>query len=64
MLLGNHLFLSMAKKEGKMIPSFGELSLLHHYWYLVGARLGHVLFYGFEHYMRNPLDILKVWEGG
>ncbi len=31
---------------------------------IVGARLGHVLFYGWEYYSQNPLDILKVWEGG
>ena len=29
-----------------------------------GSRLGHVLFYAPEHYLKNPLDILKVWEGG
>ena len=31
---------------------------------LIGARLGHVLFYGWEEYSKNPIDILKVWEGG
>ncbi len=31
---------------------------------IVGARLGHVLFYGWDYYSQNPLDILKVWEGG
>lgn len=35
---------------------------------IVGARLGHVLFYGPywgpEGYFSNPLSILKVWEGG
>jgi phosphatidylglycerol---prolipoprotein diacylglyceryl transferase len=31
---------------------------------IIGARLGHVLFYEPEKYLSNPLDILKVWEGG
>lgn len=31
---------------------------------LVGARLGHCLLYDPAHYLANPLDILKVWEGG
>ncbi len=35
---------------------------------IVGARLGHVLFYGPywgpDGYFSNPLSILKVWEGG
>lgn len=38
-------------------------------WYsiigaVVGARLGHVLFYDLPKYAHNPLDALKVWEGG
>lgn len=31
---------------------------------VVGARLGHCLFYAPEYYLANPMDILKVWEGG
>lgn len=31
---------------------------------IIGARLGHVLFYDFPSYMRHPVDILKIWEGG
>ncbi|OSI33488.1 prolipoprotein diacylglyceryl transferase [Neisseria dumasiana] len=31
---------------------------------ILGGRLGYVLFYKFSHYMQNPGDILKVWEGG
>jgi prolipoprotein diacylglyceryl transferase len=38
-------------------------------WYtvggtVIGARLGHCLFYAPETYLANPLEILKVWEGG
>lgn len=31
---------------------------------VLGARLGHTLFYEPEIYLANPLRILKVWEGG
>lgn len=31
---------------------------------IIGARLGHVLFYEPARYLSNPIDILKVWEGG
>lgn len=31
---------------------------------LIGARLGHVLFYDWDRYKSHPFDILKVWEGG
>ena len=31
---------------------------------ILGGRLGFVLFYNPGHYLSNPIDILKVWEGG
>ena len=31
---------------------------------ILGGRLGHVFFYYPGHYLSNPLEILKVWEGG
>ena len=31
---------------------------------VVGARLGHVIFYGWDYYSQHPLEILQVWKGG
>ena len=31
---------------------------------LVGGRLGYVLFYAFPEWMRDPLLVFRVWEGG
>ncbi len=31
---------------------------------IVGARLGHVFFYGWDYYSQNPAEIFKVWHGG
>ena len=31
---------------------------------LVGARLGEVIFYNPEYYLRNPAEILMIWQGG
>ncbi len=31
---------------------------------ILGGRIGYSLFYNFSYYAENPLDILKVWEGG
>jgi prolipoprotein diacylglyceryl transferase len=41
-------------------------SLLTHIFLgtLIGARLGHCLFYEPSYYFSHPLDILKIWEGG
>jgi len=31
---------------------------------LIGGRIGYVLFYNFGYYFSNPLDVIKIWEGG
>ena len=31
---------------------------------IIGGRLGYVIFYNPTYYISNPLDIIKVWEGG
>jgi phosphatidylglycerol:prolipoprotein diacylglycerol transferase len=31
---------------------------------ILGGRLGYVLFYNPAQYLENPLDLLKLWEGG
>jgi len=31
---------------------------------VLGGRLGYVLFYNLPHYLEQPLDLLKVWQGG
>ena len=31
---------------------------------ILGGRLGYVLFYNFEYYLTNPINIIKIWEGG
>ena len=31
---------------------------------ILGGRLGYILFYNFRYYISNPIDIIKVWEGG
>ena len=31
---------------------------------IIGARLGHCLFYAPQYYLANPVEILKMWEGG
>ncbi|MEW5845503.1 MAG: prolipoprotein diacylglyceryl transferase [Bacteroidota bacterium] len=31
---------------------------------VIGARLGHCLFYEPDYYLSNPIEILKIWHGG
>jgi phosphatidylglycerol:prolipoprotein diacylglycerol transferase len=31
---------------------------------IVGGRLGYVFFYDFDHYLKFPMEIFKIWKGG
>ncbi len=31
---------------------------------IIGGRLGYVMFYNFNFYLDNPINVLKIWEGG
>ncbi len=31
---------------------------------VVGGRLGYVIFYQPSHYLANPMDIIRIWQGG
>ena len=31
---------------------------------IIGGRMGYVVFYNFTYYLKNPIDIFKIWEGG
>ena len=31
---------------------------------IVGGRIGYALFYNFEFYSMNPLEVVKIWKGG
>lgn len=52
------------KNEGADLKSLDTLTTYLIVATVVGARLGHCLFYEPEKYLSNPIEILKVWEGG
>ncbi|MFW5657125.1 MAG: prolipoprotein diacylglyceryl transferase [Bacteroidota bacterium] len=62
--LGYLIMLKIFKREKLPESLLDKLT-----WYMVlatviGARLGHCLFYEPEYYLSNPVEILKVWKGG
>lgn len=58
-------FLIWVFKQEKRKPEDAELVILYGIvGTVVGARLGHCLFYQPDYYLSNPIEILKVWEGG
>ena len=52
------------KKEKRPQPDLEQLSVYMIFGTVIGARLGHCLFYNPVYYLSNPIEILKVWEGG
>ncbi len=63
--IGCHFFMNrIYKAEGRTEAQLDVLTLYIVIATVLGARLGHCLFYGWEYYSQHPLEILKVWEGG
>ena len=63
-IIGYQLGVVIFKKEQKSEDELNDLV-----WYMIlgtviGARLGHCLFYNPHYYLTNPLEILQVWKGG
>ena len=52
------------KAEGRNVRDVDELTMYLVVAVIVGARLGHCVFYNPSHYLANPVEILKIWEGG
>lgn len=54
----------MFEREGKSLEMLDSMLFHCVIGTVVGARLGHCLLYEPETYLRDPLRILKIWEGG
>jgi phosphatidylglycerol---prolipoprotein diacylglyceryl transferase len=63
-IISQQIMVYFFKKEGKNPALVDQLTIYMVLATIVGARLGHVLFYEPEKYLGNPLNILKIWEGG
>ncbi len=63
-LLSQQVMYYIFKKEGKPQEDVDKLTTYMVVAVVLGARLGHCLFYNPSFYLSNPLEILKIWEGG
>ena len=63
-LVGYWVTAQIYRRDGRDPSSLDPLLMYMLIGTLIGARLGHVLFYDPQYYLANPLDIVKVWEGG
>ena len=63
-IVGFQIMVVIFKKEGRTEDDLNDLI-----WHMIlgtvlGARLGHCLFYNPSYYLSHPLEILMVWKGG
>ena len=63
-VFGGGILAKMWKSEGLSEQSYNWLVAYILVATVVGARLGHCLFYQPEYYLANPLEILMTWKGG
>lgn len=62
--LGFQLMRWVFIRENKSLNSLDKLFIYMVLGAVVGARLGHVLFYDPAFYLSNPFEIIKIWQGG
>ncbi len=48
----------MARRHADDLVFYAALGII------LGGRIGYVLFYNLSFYLQNPLDILRLWDGG
>lgn len=63
-ILAYNMVAGLFKKEGHPDKWADKLFVYCIVSSVIGARLGHCLFYEWDYYGAHPLEILKIWNGG
>jgi prolipoprotein diacylglyceryl transferase len=63
-VIGYFIVRNMFRREGYSIKMLDSLTTYMVIGTIVGARLGHCLFYEPDYYLSNPVEIFKIWQGG
>lgn len=63
-VIGYYILQKVFKNEGLGDATLDRLTVYVAVGTIIGARLGHCLFYEPTYYLAHPVEILKVWHGG
>ena len=63
--LGGYYLVQFYSKKANLAPKVFDYWLLYMIaGAVIGARLGHCLFYEFDYYSQHPLEVFQTWKGG
>jgi phosphatidylglycerol:prolipoprotein diacylglycerol transferase len=62
-VMGYFILLKIFKKQGLGIELLDRLTIYMVISTIIGARVGHCLFYEFDYYSAHPLEIILPWRG-
>ena len=63
-IVGYYIMKNIYKRENLSEDQLDNLLVYMMVSTIIGARLGHCLFYEPSYYLSNPVEIIKIWEGG
>ena len=63
-IISHYIMQDIFKRDGRTMEELDTLTLYMIGATIIGARLGHCLFYEHEYFLKHPLEILQVWNGG
>lgn len=63
-ILSHYILSKVYKTEHRKSEDLDNLTLYVMLGTIIGARLGHCVFYDAYYYLTHPIDILKIYEGG
>jgi phosphatidylglycerol:prolipoprotein diacylglycerol transferase len=62
-IMGYIILLRVFKKQGLQAELLDKLTIYMVISTIIGARVGHCLFYEFDYYIQHPLEIILPWRG-
>ena len=62
--LGYKIMAQFYRREGRNLADLSDLLLYLILGTIIGARLGHVVFYQPGYYLAHPWEIFMIWQGG
>jgi phosphatidylglycerol:prolipoprotein diacylglycerol transferase len=62
--VGQYILTRIYKTEGRPVKEVETLTIYMVLATIIGARLGHCLFYEPDYFLSHPIEILFIWQGG